>query len=147
MTFQPAPATDSSHEDARQFLALTLPTLRRFDAQLHALAGSARAGGMTLATRHAFLLRLARYEADLKALIGMARTLATTQEHDSPAARAMGATLKARGVELQIQMGEFLAQALGDCSTAQDRAPHAERAGIGAAWLSRDAARAVATGA
>jgi acyl-CoA dehydrogenase len=147
MTFQPAPASASSHEDLRQFLALTLPTLRRFDAQLHALAGSARAGGMTLATRHAFLLRLARYEADLKAMIGMARTLATTQEHDSPAARAMGATLNVRGVDLQYQMGEFLAQALGDCGTAPDRAPHAERADIGAERPSRDAARAVVTGA
>ncbi len=145
MTFQPAPAPDNSREEARQFLAHTLPTLRRFDAQLHALAGSARAGGMTLTMRHAFLLRLARYEADLKVIIGMARTLAATPEHDSPAAQALGVTLRARSVDMQHQMGEFLAQTLDDCGMAQDLAPHTERAGIVTARLSRAAARAVAT--
>ncbi len=147
MTYQPAPPPRSFHEDARQFLAHTLPTLRRFDAQLHALAGSARAGGMTLATRHAFLLRLAGYEVDLKAIAGMARTLAATQEHNSPAAQAMGTMLTARGDELHHQMGDFLAQSLGDCGMTQDRAARTVPAGIGAAMASRDAARTVAAGA
>ncbi|MFJ4292214.1 hypothetical protein ACIP1U_20900 [Cupriavidus sp. NPDC089707] len=147
MTIQPIPAPDNSREEARQFLAHTLPTLRRFDAQLHALAGSARAAGVTLAARHGFLLRLARYEADLNAMTGVARTLAATQEHDSPATKAMGATLTARGADLQQQMGTFLAQALGDCGMAQDRTSRAVPAGIGAALLNRNAARSVAAGA
>lgn len=147
MTCQPAPAPRSFHEDARQFLAHTLPTLRRFDAQLHALAGSARAGGMTLATRHAFLLRLAGYEADLKAIAGIARTLSATQQHDSPAAQAMGAMITARGADLHHQMEDFLAQSLGDCGMAQDRAARAARAGTRAAMPARDSARAVTAGA
>jgi acyl-CoA dehydrogenase len=123
MTFQPAPACDSRREEARYFLTHTLPTLRHFDTQLHALAGSARAGGMTLAERHAFLMCLAHCEADLKAITGLARTLAATLQLGSLGTHETGAMLKSRSAELQHQMAELLAKTLNDRGMTQGRAP------------------------
>jgi acyl-CoA dehydrogenase len=129
MTFQPAPACDSRHEEARNFLTHTLPTLRHFDAQLHALAGSARAGGMTLSERHAFLLCLAHCEADLKAITGLARTLAATLELGRLGAHETGAMLKSRSAELKQQMAELLEKTLNDRGMAQGRVPRPASAG------------------
>ncbi|AQV98667.1 acyl-CoA dehydrogenase [Cupriavidus necator] len=122
-----------------------LPTLRRFLAQLYALAGSARAGGMTLAGRHEFMLRMARYEAELKAITVMVQRVAAMEEDHSPAAHAMGSMLKIRGTELQQRLSEFLVESLGDHGAVAYPAPHAEPARAGVPLPMQDVAQGVAT--
>ncbi|SPA23074.1 putative acyl-CoA dehydrogenase [Cupriavidus taiwanensis] len=121
-----------------------LPTLRRFLSQLHALAGSARAGGMALAERHEFLLRLARCEAELRAITVMVQRVAAMEQDHSAAAHAMGSILKVRGTELQQRMSEFLVETLGDHGAVAYPDPHARNAGRRALPM-EDAARGVAT--
>ncbi|QQX82809.1 acyl-CoA dehydrogenase [Cupriavidus necator] len=90
-----------------------LPTLRRLQRQLHAIAAKP-AAGRTLGQHHQFSLRLARYESELKAVEVMVQRVAALEEDHSPTAHAMGSMLKIRGTELQQQMGQFLVESLGD---------------------------------
>ncbi|MGO4327851.1 MULTISPECIES: acyl-CoA dehydrogenase [unclassified Cupriavidus] len=103
-----------------------LPTLRRLQGQIRSLSHTARAGGATLAGRHAFLLRLARYEAELKAITIMVQRVAAMEQDHSPAAHAMGSMLKIRGTELQQRMSEFLVETLGDHGAVAYPGTHAE---------------------
>ncbi|QUN32771.1 acyl-CoA dehydrogenase (plasmid) [Cupriavidus sp. KK10] len=122
-----------------------LPTLRRFHRQLQALAGTARACGVTLAERHEFLLRLARYEAELKAITVMVQRVAEMEQDHSPAAHAMGSMLKIRGTELQQKMSEFLVESLGDHGAVSYPDPHAQQAPTGATLPPQETAQGVAT--
>jgi acyl-CoA dehydrogenase len=92
-----------------------LPTLRRLQRQLRALAANP-ARGRTLAGQHQFALRLARYEAELEAIAVMVQRVAAMEQagDHSPAAHALGSMLKIRGTELQQQMGQFVVESLGD---------------------------------
>jgi len=90
-----------------------LPTLRRLQRQLRAMAASP-AGSRTLGGHHQFALRLARYEAELEAITVMVQRVAALEADHSPAAHAMGSMLKIRGTELQQQMGQFLVESMGD---------------------------------
>ncbi|HBD39273.1 MAG TPA: acyl-CoA dehydrogenase, partial [Cupriavidus sp.] len=56
--------------------------------QIRALSHTARAGGKTLMERHEFLLRLARYDAELKAITVMVQRVAAMEADHSPAAHA-----------------------------------------------------------
>ena len=83
-------------------------------AQVRSLAARKDVSGRTLAQRHAFALRLARYEAELNAIAMLVQRVASMEEDHSPAAHAMGSMLKIRGTELQQAMSTFLVEALGD---------------------------------
>ena len=106
-----------------------LPTLRRLQGQIRALSHTARAGGKTLMERHEFLLRLARYDAELKAITVMVQRVAAMEADHSPAAHAMGSMLKIRGTELQQRMSEFLVETLGDHGAVAYPGSHAEQSG------------------
>ncbi|QRQ83487.1 acyl-CoA dehydrogenase [Cupriavidus oxalaticus] len=94
--------------------AADLPMLRRYLAQVRSLAARKDVSGRTLAQRHEFALRLARYEAELNAIAMLVQRVASMEEDHSPAAHAMGSMLKIRGTELQQAMSTFLVEALGD---------------------------------
>ncbi|MGH9509759.1 MAG: acyl-CoA dehydrogenase [Terriglobales bacterium] len=91
-----------------------LPTLLRMQRQLRELASALRADGGSLIERPEFALRLARYEADVRAIVVMVQRVAAMEADHSPAAHAMGSILKVRGTELQQKMSEFLVESLGD---------------------------------
>ncbi|MCY1538418.1 Acyl-CoA dehydrogenase FadE26 [compost metagenome] len=104
--------------------AAGLPTLLRLQRQLRNLASGTR-GGASLAERHEFLLRLARYDAEVRAIALMVQRVAAMEGDHSPAAHAMGSILKFRGTELQQKMTEFLVESLGDygavaCASSRD---------------------------
>ncbi len=92
--------------------AAGLPTLLRLQRQLRNLASGTR--GASLAQRHEFLLRLARYDAEVRAIAMTVQRVAAMEGDHSPAAHAMGSILKFRGTELQQKMTEFLVESLGD---------------------------------
>lgn len=94
--------------------AADLPMLRRYLAQLHALAARRCESGSALTERHEFALQLARFEAELAAMATLVQRVAAMEEDHSPAAHAMGSILKIRGTELQQRMSSFLVEALGD---------------------------------
>ncbi|AQV98296.1 acyl-CoA dehydrogenase [Cupriavidus necator] len=91
-----------------------LPTLLRLQRQLRELGFAQRLGGGSLAQHHAFALRLARHEAELRALSMLGQRVAAMEEDHSPAAHAMGSILKIRGTELQQKMSELALEALGE---------------------------------
>ncbi len=93
--------------------AAGLPTLLRLQRQLRSLASGTR-GGASLAERHEFLLRLARYDAEVRAIAMTVQRVAAMEGDHGPAAHAMGSILKFRGTELQQKMTEFLVESLGD---------------------------------
>ncbi|AQV94036.1 acyl-CoA dehydrogenase [Cupriavidus necator] len=104
--------------------AAGLPTLLRLQRQLRNLASGTR-GGASLAQRHEFLLRLARYDAEVRAIALMVQRVAAMEGDHGPAAHAMGSILKFRGTELQQKMTEFLVESLGDygavaCASSRD---------------------------
>ncbi|WP_349604811.1 acyl-CoA dehydrogenase [Cupriavidus sp. DF5525] len=103
-----------------------LPTLRRLHGQISALSHTAQAGELSLAYRYEFLLRLARYDAELKAISIMVQRVAAMEQDHSPAAHAMGSMLKVRGTELQQRMSEFLVETLGDHGAVAYPGTHAE---------------------
>ncbi|WP_349609711.1 acyl-CoA dehydrogenase [Cupriavidus sp. DF5525] len=90
-----------------------LPTLLRMLNRLKQLA-TQRAGRGALVERHVFALRLARYEAEVRAIAVMVQRVAAMEADNSPATHAMGSILKVRGTELQQKMSEFLVESLGD---------------------------------
>lgn len=91
-----------------------LPTLLRLQRQLRELGYAQRVGSGSLAQHHAFALRLARHEAELRALSMLGQRVAAMEEDHSLAAHAMGSILKIRGTELQQKMSELAVEALGD---------------------------------
>ncbi|MCY1327815.1 putative acyl-CoA dehydrogenase FadE17 [compost metagenome] len=94
--------------------AADLPMLRRYLAQIRALATGREEGGSTLLERHEFALQLARFEAELAAIATLVQRVAAMEEDHSPAAHAMGSILKIRGTELLQKMSSFLTETLGD---------------------------------
>jgi len=104
--------------------AADLPILRRFLSQIRSLATRERAGGGLLIERPEFALKLARFEAELKAIATMVTRVAAMEEDHSPAAHAMGSILKVRGTELQQRLSEFVVEALGDYGAVAYPEPH-----------------------
>ncbi|TDF67271.1 acyl-CoA dehydrogenase [Cupriavidus sp. L7L] len=94
--------------------AADLPMLRRYLAQIHALATRRCEHGSVLLERHEFALQLARFEAELAAIATLVQRVAAMEEDHSPAAHAMGSILKIRGTELLQKMSSFLVETLGD---------------------------------
>jgi acyl-CoA dehydrogenase len=91
-----------------------LPTLLRLQRQIRELGYAHPLPGASLEQHHAFALRLARHEAELRALSMLGQRVAAMEEDHSPAAHAMGSILKIRGTELQQKMSELAVEALGD---------------------------------
>lgn len=91
-----------------------LPTLLRLKRQLRSLVGSVGPHQGALVGRPEFLLRLARYEAEIEAIAMLVQRVAAMEGDHNPEARAMGSMLKFRGTELQQKMSEFLVESLGD---------------------------------
>ncbi|EYS87465.1 acyl-CoA dehydrogenase [Cupriavidus sp. SK-4] len=94
--------------------AADLPTLLRMLNGLKSLARRAPAGTGSLLERHEFALRLARLEAEVRAISVLVQRVAAMEADHSPAAHAMGSILKLRGTELQQKLSEFLVESLGD---------------------------------
>ncbi|MEM5275953.1 acyl-CoA dehydrogenase [Cupriavidus taiwanensis] len=94
--------------------AADLPMLRRYLAQIRAMATRNCASGSVLLERHPFALQLARFEAELAAIATLVQRVAAMEQDHSPAAHAMGSILKIRGTELLQKMTSFLTEALGD---------------------------------
>ncbi|MCY1295346.1 putative acyl-CoA dehydrogenase FadE17 [compost metagenome] len=121
-----------------------LPTLRRLQGQIRDLSHTARAGGVSLSDRHEFLLRMSRYDAELKAITVMVQRVAAMEQDHSPAAHAMGSMLKIRGTELQQRMSEFLVETLGDHGAVAYPGLHAERSADKPALPMADVAQGMA---
>jgi acyl-CoA dehydrogenase len=100
-----------------------LPALLRFQRRLRQLGSAPQTGGRRLIERPEFALRLARYEAELRAVSVMVQRVAAMEADHSPFAHAMGSMLKIRGTELQQKMSEFLVESLGDDGALAE--PHA----------------------
>jgi acyl-CoA dehydrogenase len=99
-----------------------LPALLRFQRRLRQLGSVPQAGQQTLIERPEFAMRLARYEAEVRAISVMVQRVAAMEADHSPVAHAMGSMLKIRGTELQQKMSEFLVESLGDDGALAD--PH-----------------------
>ena len=108
--------------------AADLPMLRRYLAQIRALAMRRNQGGSALLERHEFALQLARFEAELAAIATLVQRVAAMEEDHSPAAHAMGSILKIRGTELLQKMTCFLSESLGDYGAIAYPTPQEEEA-------------------
>ncbi|HWT38852.1 MAG TPA: acyl-CoA dehydrogenase family protein [Paraburkholderia sp.] len=102
-----------------------LPTLRHYLDQLRTLAVQSRDGQHPLIEQPGFALRLARFEADTRAVEMLVQRVAALEQDHSPAAHAMGSILKVRGTELQQQMSAFVVEALGDYGAVSYPCPQA----------------------
>ncbi|MBF6989235.1 acyl-CoA dehydrogenase [Cupriavidus sp. IK-TO18] len=122
-----------------------LPTLRRLQGQIRDLSHTAQAGSVSLSDRHEFLLRMSRYDAELKAITVMVQRVAAMEQDHSPAAHAMGSMLKIRGTELQQRMSEFLVETLGDHGAVAYPGVHAERSADKPALPLADVAQGMAS--
>ncbi len=91
-----------------------LPALRGYIRQLRELAPRLHAGGRPLTERSEFVLRLAKLEAELEAIVFMVARVAAMEQDHSPVAHAMGSMLKLRGTELQQRITSFMTESLGD---------------------------------
>lgn len=100
-----------------------LPTLRAYLRQLKRLAVDNRVGDCALMERPEFALRLARFEAEVKAIAMMVQRTAALEGRDHVMAHAMGSMLKIRGTELQQRMSACLVEMLGDHGAVSYPAP------------------------
>ncbi|BDB27511.1 acyl-CoA dehydrogenase [Cupriavidus sp. TA19] len=123
--------------------AADLPMLRRYLAQIHALATRRCEGGSVLLERHEFALQLARFEAELAAIATLVQRVAAMEEDHSPAAHAMGSILKIRGTELLQKMSSFLVEALGDYGAVAYPTPQDAAADAAAPLPAQDVARGI----
>jgi acyl-CoA dehydrogenase len=123
--------------------AADLPALKRYLRELHQLAATQQAGGERLIERPEFALRLARLEAQLRAIDMMVQRVAALEQEHHPAAHTLGSMLKIRGTELQQQLTECHVEALGDYGAVAYAHPHDERADDAPLPL-QDAARGLA---
>jgi acyl-CoA dehydrogenase len=101
-----------------------LPALRGYMRQLRKLAATQRVDGVLLGERPEFGLKLARLEAEFKAIGMMVQRVAALEQDHNPAAHAMGSMLKIRGTELQQKITEFLVESLGDYGAVAYPDPH-----------------------
>lgn len=100
--------------------AAELPMLQRYLRTMRSLAGELPIGDETLIERHEFALRLARFEAEVKAVAMMVQRVAALEGDGGHLAHALGSMLKIRGTELQQRMSAFLTEMLGDLGAIAD---------------------------
>lgn len=93
-----------------------LPSLQGYLRRLKKIALEFKFGNEPLGSSHAFRLRIARFEGEVRAIETMvARVAAMEQVGDhSPSAQALGSMLKIRGTELLQAMSQFMVESLGD---------------------------------
>ncbi len=93
-----------------------LPSLHAYLRRLKVIARAQACGGVALAQRPEFRLRVARFEAEVNAIAMLvARVAALEQARDhSPQAHVLGSVLKLRGTELLQSLSTFLVESLGE---------------------------------
>jgi acyl-CoA dehydrogenase len=108
--------------------AAELPMLQRYLRTMQRLAVELSVGDDAIIGRPEFALRLARYEAEVKAVAMMVQRVAALEGDGGHVAHALGSMLKIRGTELQQRMSAFLTEMLGDLGAIAnvDRAREAD---------------------
>lgn len=91
-----------------------LPTLIRYLDGLKQLASVRQADASALVERPEFALRLARLEAELRAVAMLVQRVAALEQEHSPQTHILGSLLKIRATDLQQRMSEFMVESLGD---------------------------------
>lgn len=91
-----------------------LPTLQGYLRRMQRLATMLEFDGHALVEQPQFVLPMARFETELRAIAMMVRRTAALDGHQDALAHAMGSMLKLRATDLQQRMSAFLVQMLGD---------------------------------
>lgn len=91
-----------------------LPVLKSYMTRMKALARSVKIDGVPLIEREDFAVRIARFEAELRAVAMMVQRCAALHGDQGHFAHALGSMLKLRGTDLQQRMTLFLIEMLGD---------------------------------
>jgi acyl-CoA dehydrogenase len=120
-----------------------LPALKRYLRELRGFAATRRVGSELLGERPEFALKLARLEAEFKAVEMLVQRVAALEQEHHPAAHALGSMLKIRGTELQQKITEAQVEALGDYGAVAYPHPHDE-ADAGGPFPLQDVARGIA---
>lgn len=94
--------------------AADLPALKRYMHELQQIATAVPTGGTALIEQPAFVLKLARLDAELQAIAMLVQRVAQLEQRHDPASLVLGSMLKIRGTELQQRITEAQVEAL-DC--------------------------------
>jgi acyl-CoA dehydrogenase len=91
-----------------------LPILKAYLAQMKVLAKSLSVGDATLVVHPDFMVRIARFETEVRAIELMVQRSAALHGDQGHFAHALGSMLKLRATDLQQRMTLFLVEMLGD---------------------------------